>query len=246
MESPIGKLVLLRRDGSVDAFCNRFMTLSYRDPSIIETHQVQLFMAGLGHSLRTDVTLQKSSTLDEAIMLVRVYEQRATAAPSSRLTSHAVSKPPWSAGTATPTVNAPAPASSSTFVNQPTVKKFTSTEIADRRIKGLCFKCDEKFVPGHCDSYKRLLDDEDDDAEPTISLATLTGIQPSTGHTMHVSVTISSTSLRAARLWLHPQLHRHQCHGACERHILRLRRTAGSGGQWGSHLPSGPLLVHAH
>jgi hypothetical protein len=42
-----------------------------------------------------------------------------------------------------------------------------------------------------------LLDDDEEDGEPTISLATLTGIQPSTCRTMHVSVAIDSTSLRA-------------------------------------------------
>jgi hypothetical protein len=41
-----------------------------------------------------------------------------------------------------------------------------------------------------------LLDDEEDGG-PTISLATLTGIQPSTCRTMHVSLAIDSTSLRA-------------------------------------------------
>jgi hypothetical protein len=81
-------------------------------------------------------------------------------------------------------------------------EKFTPIEIADRHIKGLCFKCDENFVPGYRDSCKRLfcielLDEDNDDAEPTISLAALTCIQPNTSHTMHVIVLISNTSLRA-------------------------------------------------
>jgi hypothetical protein len=159
-------------------------------------------MAGLGQPLRTDVVLQKPSTLDEAIMLARAYEQRTTPSVLSHPASRATSKPPWSTGTVVPNATAPATASSSGPINQPTVKKFTQTEIANHRIKGLCFKCDKKFVPKHRDSYKRifcieLLDEEDDDDEPTISLSALTGIQPSTGRTMHVSVAISSTSLRA-------------------------------------------------
>jgi hypothetical protein len=40
------------------------MALAYRDPDIREVHQIQLFMVGLGQPLRTDVALQKSSTLD--------------------------------------------------------------------------------------------------------------------------------------------------------------------------------------
>jgi hypothetical protein len=93
------------------------------------------------------------------------------------------------------------PASSSTAVNQPAVKKFTPAEIADRRIKGLCFKCDEKFVLGHRDSCRhlfciKLLDDDDDGTDPTISLAALNNIQPRTRRTMHVTVLIGDTPLR--------------------------------------------------
>jgi hypothetical protein len=104
-------------------------------------------------------------------------------------------------GTGAPTANAPVPASSSASVNQPTVKKFTPAENTDRRIKGLYFKCNEKFVHGHHNSCKRLfcieLLNEDDGTEPTISLAVLTGIQQRTGCTMHVTVIISNTSLHA-------------------------------------------------
>jgi hypothetical protein len=44
--------------------------------------------------------------------------------------------------------------------------KFSPAEIVDCRAKGLCFKCDEHFVPGHHDVCKRLfpielLDDND-------------------------------------------------------------------------------------
>jgi hypothetical protein len=47
MESPIGELTLLRRDGSVDDFTKRFMALSCCDTAISEQQQVQLFLAGL-------------------------------------------------------------------------------------------------------------------------------------------------------------------------------------------------------
>ena len=30
-----------------------------------------------------------------------------------------------------------------------TFKKLTPTELKERRDKGLCFNCDEKFAPGH-------------------------------------------------------------------------------------------------
>jgi hypothetical protein len=44
------------------------MTLSRRDPAIFEEHQVQLFMAGLGHQLRSDIALQQLAMLDHTVM----------------------------------------------------------------------------------------------------------------------------------------------------------------------------------
>jgi hypothetical protein len=70
------------------------MALSCYDAGITETHQVQLFMVGLGQPLRMDVALQKPAALDEAIKMARAYEQRTTPAPSPRPASRAISKPP--------------------------------------------------------------------------------------------------------------------------------------------------------
>jgi hypothetical protein len=73
VESPISELALLRRDGAIEEYCTKFMALLCRDPAISENHQVQLFTAGLDHQLRTDITLQNPTSLDEAIMYARAY-----------------------------------------------------------------------------------------------------------------------------------------------------------------------------
>jgi hypothetical protein len=64
------------RFGSVDEFSKKFMALSCRDPSITEPQQIQLFITDLGDPLRTDATLQQPSTLDDAVIFARAYEQR--------------------------------------------------------------------------------------------------------------------------------------------------------------------------
>jgi hypothetical protein len=90
-----------------------------------------------------------------------------------------------------------------------TVLRFTSAEIAQRRKDNKCFHCDEFFTPGHKQHCKQLfvmeVFQEDGDsgdqglysAEPTISIAALTGIQPRTGRTMQVYVTVQGAVLRA-------------------------------------------------
>jgi hypothetical protein len=83
-------------------------------------------------------------------------------------------------------------------------KKFTLAEIADCRVKGLCFRCDEKITPDHKEECKHLfivkvlvLDDEEEDCDPTISLRPLTGIQPKASRTMQVSVSVGGVLLNA-------------------------------------------------
>jgi hypothetical protein len=85
---------------------------------------------------------------------------------------------------------------------------LSPAEIADRRIKGLCFRCDEKFMSSHCEDCKRLfiievlIDDDDKipppaDGDPTISIHALTGIQPHTSKTMQVQVSVGTVVLTA-------------------------------------------------
>jgi hypothetical protein len=71
------QLVQIRfRPSLIDDFRVQFLSLSCRDLGISEDHKIQLFMAGLGQPLRMGVVLQKSTTLDEAIMYAHTYEQR--------------------------------------------------------------------------------------------------------------------------------------------------------------------------
>jgi hypothetical protein len=194
---------LLCRTGSVDEFCGKFMALSCRDLSLTEGQQIQLFTTGLGKPLRTNVALKQLRSLDAAVMFARTYEQRLVAqgatAPATRTSTRATSKP-WTA---------PTPAATSTgSVNQlpygraSTSRKFSPAKISDRRTKGMCFKCDEHFVPSHRDVCKRLflielLDDDDMEESPTISLHAITRIQPRSGRTMQVLVIVNGAHLSA-------------------------------------------------
>jgi hypothetical protein len=41
------------------------------------------------------------------------------------------------------------PSSTLTRQKNPQIRKLTAKELQDRRERGLCFNCDEKFIPGH-------------------------------------------------------------------------------------------------
>jgi hypothetical protein len=94
-ETSIGELALLHRDDFINDYCNKFMALSSRDPSITQEQHIQLFVVGLGKPLCTDVALSKLATLDEAIMFIRAYEQHdATSAAPAPTSTWPPGRPP--------------------------------------------------------------------------------------------------------------------------------------------------------
>jgi hypothetical protein len=148
-DSPIGELALLRHTGSVDEYCNQFMSLLCHEPSLTESQRIQLFSTGLGKPLQTDVALQQSACLDEVVVLARAYEQRdaspvASPAPTRSQTFFSTKQPTTSAPSAT------AFAASSPSITgarrQPLL--LSQAEIADCWVKCLCFHCHDKFTQG--------------------------------------------------------------------------------------------------
>jgi hypothetical protein len=199
-DSPLSELALLRRTGTVE-YCNCFMALSCRDHSLTETQQIQLFTTSLGEPLHTDVALQRPPTLDNTVMFMRAYKQRSLALTTAvtktlgrSTTKSWVGAPaPWAASAIGSTVPTASLGSTAT-------KKLSPAEITDCKAKGLCFHCDEKFIPGHKEKCKRIfiievIGEEEDEHDPTISVHALTGIQPRSNTTMQVLVTIGATTL---------------------------------------------------
>jgi hypothetical protein len=190
-DTPPGDLTLLCRTGNVDDFCGKFMALSYCDHTLTEGQQIQLFTTGLGEPLCTDVVLQQPTSLNDVVMFTRAYEQRlhhsASVTPTSTRTGSHV---PPSRGQHRRSYRRPVQ-----LVHQ---HQFSHVEIAERHALGLCFKCDEKFIPGHREACKRLFTIElldEDDAGPMISIHTLTGIHSRSAKMMQVSVRVGHTTL---------------------------------------------------
>jgi hypothetical protein len=111
---PIGELAHLRRDGTVEEYCTKFVSLACREPTLSEGFQVQLFVAGLGEPLRTDITLHQPAIIDKAVKFARAHKQRAAYTtpvppPPSRMTTRSFAcanrgggQPQHSASTAAP------------------------------------------------------------------------------------------------------------------------------------------------
>jgi hypothetical protein len=186
--------------------------------NITEDQQIQLFVAGLGMPLRTDVALQKPAMLDKSVMLARAYEQRnatlAAATPTSawqpgRSTHRPAFTPSGGSTTGMPPGTlALTPPSSMAFVNGKSVeiRRLSPAKITEGRKTGKCFHCDDAFTNGRKKVCKQLLIIEaiydeskalvsHDDTDPTISIHALTSIQPRSSKTMQLQVLVNGVSL---------------------------------------------------
>jgi hypothetical protein len=189
----------------VNDYTTRFMELSCRDESLTEHQQIQLYIAGLGNPLRTDVQLQQPTKLDDAVIFARAYEQRnaaRTAAPQPAHGGGRFSTRTATSGVPTAPQGPPAPAYPGGNKQPAATLRLSPAEIAQRRKENKCFHCDEAFAPGHKQHCKQLFiievvadaieeDEPLEPDEPTISVHALTGVQPRAGRTMQLRVAIS-------------------------------------------------------
>jgi hypothetical protein len=182
---------------------------------------VELLTAGLCNPVRTDVDLQYPSNLEAAMSLAFAYERRGhedeedfpTQVPkpsgSKLLKSTVTTVPAVAKGTSTTGNQVPGGSHGiAGGVPNPARKPFkrlTPAEMEDRRVKGLCYNCDEKFQRGHrCKNLFSLVvamtesDGEEEDPnqdEPSISLHALTGVN--TGTTLQLIVYVLGVQLMA-------------------------------------------------
>lgn len=218
----LGELAKLQAVGTVDDYQEKFLGLLCHAESLTPAQQVQLFTSGLMEPVRTDVELQNPGSLQLAMALARAYEKRLlvtsnlSRAGGKQTTQH-TSKPQQSAQThpgayqqrtLPTTVTTTDNATALTPVALPR-KQLTAAQMAERRRQGLCFNCEEKFMPGHCckrlfllevrpdDSDDPLVDSDSEDTSPAISLHALSGIQPRSTQTMKLSVVVGSIPLIA-------------------------------------------------
>jgi hypothetical protein len=68
----LGELIQLRRETTITDCQTRFLALVNRYKGLTELHQINIFTTSLCDPLKTDVELEQSATLEEAMALARV------------------------------------------------------------------------------------------------------------------------------------------------------------------------------
>ncbi|XP_038972753.1 uncharacterized protein LOC103696780 isoform X1 [Phoenix dactylifera] len=135
------KLSRIQQHGTVREYQQEFEKLANRVRGWPPDALIGTFVGGLKEEIAKEVRMRRPHSLREAVTIARMREERleqkrkAFRGVASRVTSVPRTQGP---STTAPRLQAPTP-----------IRRITCEEMQQRRERGLCFKCNEKFSPGH-------------------------------------------------------------------------------------------------
>ena len=149
-DDPAKALTRLRQTTTVAAYQDSFEKLSHQIDGLPEGFLIGSFIAGLKDDIRLDVKIKHPKTLAEAIGVAWLIEERNLL--QRRLSSSF--RPTFAAittrGNVAPAPGVLGPAPATRVANTtPTLRRLSNQKARDRREKGLCYYCDEKYTTGH-------------------------------------------------------------------------------------------------
>lgn len=152
-EDPSEALTRLKQISTVSQYQESFEKLSHRVDHLPETFLVGCFIAGLQDDIRLDVKIKQPTTLTDAIGVARLIEERNSLQKKTSSTSAFGSSnlPHFLQNSSTPSAGllGPSPTQKKLTTTATPVQRISGQEARERREKGLCFYCDEKYAPGH-------------------------------------------------------------------------------------------------
>ncbi|KAF5471969.1 hypothetical protein F2P56_008726 [Juglans regia] len=140
-DDPMEALTKLRQTTSVSLYTSQFEALTNRLKGLSERHKLSCFISGLKDEIRIPIKMFNPPNLGSAFGLAKLQEERVLSSRNSwRQNGHYADK--WPVDNGGDLANK----GQRTF---PPVRKVTSLQMDDKRKKGLCFHCDEKWNPNH-------------------------------------------------------------------------------------------------
>lgn len=148
-EDPSESLHRVKQLTTVAVYVEAFERLSHRVDGLPGPFLMGCFVGGLKEEIRLEVKIKKPRTLAEAIGLVRLVEEKIN------LQGH-VSSPNQMAdfnyptkGQSNPGLLGPGLSQRLALPAPKPIRRISATEARERREKGLCYFCDEQYVPDH-------------------------------------------------------------------------------------------------
>uniref|UniRef100_A0A2N9G868 Reverse transcriptase domain-containing protein n=1 Tax=Fagus sylvatica TaxID=28930 RepID=A0A2N9G868_FAGSY len=129
-DDPMESLTKLKHTTTVIAYKGQFESISNRIRNLSDMHKLSCFMSGLKDEIRLAVKMQGPRNLSEAYALAKIQEDAGV--ESRGMESRQ------------PNTRPPLP-----------VQRLTPMQMSERRKKGLCYNCDEKWSTNHkCKTMK--------------------------------------------------------------------------------------------
>nr|KYP75767.1 hypothetical protein KK1_019968 [Cajanus cajan] len=161
-ENHQGTLFKLQQSGSVGEYQACFEKLCNKIVGLSHENLLNCFLSGLSPPIERELKILKPCNLTQAIGMAKLVEEKLSDAtpkfsrptlPTST-TSHNTQAPNCTK------LPSPPDLTQSTSTNSPKIpiKTLSTQQMQERRALGLCYNCDEKFMPGHrCNTPKFLL-----------------------------------------------------------------------------------------
>lgn len=155
--------------GTVAAFQTEFKRISNCVIGLPTMALLNCFISGLRPDIQRELAIHHPTTLHETYGLAKLIEDKLAANHQASPQPPYVPHQPTSLSKSTstsPGLLPPPTATSATL----TVRRLSPSELQTRRAQGLCFRCPEKFHPGHrCNSPQFLIQSTDEFVPDSLS-----------------------------------------------------------------------------
>ena len=160
-------LFKLKQDGSVANYQTEFERLSNCVVGLPHTALLNCFISGLRPDIQQEIAIYHPTTLHQTYGLAKLIEDKLAVTHSQ---SSSTTHPPYIAGTTPPVTTPLAILPNPPKQNTPLpTRRLSPDEVQARRSQGLCFRCPEKYSPGHrCNPPQFLLFETDEQHPLTI------------------------------------------------------------------------------
>lgn len=187
-ECPSYALFKLLQENTVTDYYHTFTSLANRVEGLSSDALLDCFVSGLKKELQRDIIPWQPDSITKAFTLAKLYEDKYSFSEHKGKFRHSYTpdistvlrKPvplalpaPSSHYAKPPQLPAPSSQLPGSSTHPQAFTRMSYAELQDRRAKGLCYNCDEKFSPHHKCSNRRLLllhwDEElDDNTDVTV------------------------------------------------------------------------------
>lgn len=163
-DDPMESLMKLRQSSTVGDYTAQFEALSNRLRGLSEANRLSCFLSGLKDEIRLPLRMLKPQNLVAAFGLAKLQEEYFLSTRRSSLPNRSSStygrQQPWSSSTSSSAQHLYQPVHPVPTAAKPTasipVQHITPAQMRERREKGLCYNCEEKWNPAHRCKFPKL------------------------------------------------------------------------------------------